>query len=65
MKIDLTRWPLLLGAALAIGLGAWLLADTGATGDRQFAAFSLLLLGSVLLGAWVRDTRGGSDGPEA
>ena len=59
MRIDLTRWPLLLGAALSIAGGVWLLTTTDVAGDKQFAAFTLILIGAVLVGAFVRE--GGRD----
>lgn len=58
MTPDLNRWPLLLGAALCIGVGVYLLTETGTAEDGQFAAFALLLLGSMLVGAFIRDQGG-------
>lgn len=59
MNLDLTRWPLLLGAALCIAIGVYLLTTTGTAEDGQFAAFALLLLGSVLAGAFIVSERKG------
>ncbi len=57
MNLDLDRWPLLLGAAICIGVGVWMLRQTGTQEDEQFAAFALLLVGAVLVGAFIRDQR--------
>lgn len=48
----LLSWPLLAGAAVVVAGGAGLLA-TGDARARDVAGVSLVVLGAVLLGAWV------------
>ena len=53
MKVDLSRWPFLLGAALCVTSGVVLLVETGTQDNEQGAALILLVLGAVLLGAFI------------
>ena len=53
MRVDLSRWPFLLGAALCVTAGVILLLETGAEENEQVAALILLVLGAVLLGAFI------------
>lgn len=46
----LRRWPLALGALACLAFACWLLAHIG---DDQVAAGCLLVLGAVLLGAFL------------
>lgn len=45
-----TRWPLLLGAVICLTLGIGLTVDAG---DRRAAMVILIVLGALLLGAWL------------
>lgn len=53
-KWDWTKVTLGGMASLAILLGAWMVASTGDAGNAE-AGFVLIVLGALLLGAWLVD----------
>lgn len=58
MRPGWERWPLLAGATLCIAAAVALL--EGSAG-REFAAIVLIVVGSVLLGAFIADSTGRRD----
>ena len=49
------RWSLLAAFALCLAFGIGILVATGTEADEQWAAFALVLLSGVCLGAFLRD----------
>lgn len=54
---NLSRWPLMLGAATCIGIAVYILLRTDDPFDEIFAAIILIVIGSVLVGAFIADQR--------
>lgn len=50
---DWSRWPLLLGAALCLGVAVRILATIDDDGAASLSALILTVAGSVLLGAFI------------
>lgn len=49
----LRAWPMLGGSVTSLAFGSWLLAGSASPHNRDLAAFVMIVLGSVLLGAWI------------
>ena len=49
------RWSLLAASVTFLACGIGILVATGTEADEQWAAFALLLLSAVCLGAFLRD----------
>lgn len=57
MSPDWSRWPLLIAAVIGIGSGVSLLQGSEQAQARLFAAYVLILLGSVSLGAFIESRK--------
>lgn len=58
MNPDWSRWPLLIAAVVAVGIGVALLQSSTAPGAREFAGFVLVLMGGVAFGAFIESRKG-------
>lgn len=57
MSPDWSRWPLLTAALVGIGFGVSLLQGSEQAQAREFAAYVLILLGGVSLGAFIESRK--------
>lgn len=57
MNQDWSKWPLLIGALLGIGIGVYLLDGSTQPGAKEFAGFVLVLMGGVAFGAFIESRK--------
>ena len=60
-KLQVLRWSLLAASVVFLASGVGILVATGTEADEQWAAFGLLLLSAVCLGAFLRDRDTGNE----
>ena len=58
---QILRWSLLAASVVFLASGIGILVATGTEADEQWAAFALLLLSAVCLGAFLRDRDTGNE----